>query len=116
MGSARGAGGDEQRRELRPARGAKQRGEGDRGKPEGACQFLGGFQRGEAFTAQAQIVRGFTGVQMSHFRLGDAQTRWLRDQLAAAKAAREPRPLVFMHAFPEDLHRRLIWMWSSTAA
>jgi hypothetical protein len=37
------------------------------------------------------------------FRLGAAQTDWLRSELAAAKAHGEPRPLVFMHAFPEDL-------------
>ena len=37
------------------------------------------------------------------FRLGDDQTCWLRDQLHASRAAAEPRPLVFMHAFPSDL-------------
>lgn len=38
------------------------------------------------------------------FRLGAAQTDWLRAQLSAATAAGEPRPIVFMHAFADDLH------------
>lgn len=38
------------------------------------------------------------------FRLGDAQLAWVTTQLAEAREADEPRPLVFMHAFPEDLH------------
>lgn len=39
------------------------------------------------------------------FRLGERQTRWLRDELDAARSAGEARPLVFMHAFPSDLAR-----------
>ncbi len=38
------------------------------------------------------------------FRLGDDQLAWVTTQLAEARQADEPRPLVFMHAFPEDLH------------
>lgn len=38
------------------------------------------------------------------FRLGAAQTTWLRGQLDAARTAGEPRPIVFMHALPGDLH------------
>ena len=37
------------------------------------------------------------------FRIGDEQMAWLRGQLAQAKAANEPRSVVFMHAFPSDL-------------
>ncbi len=38
------------------------------------------------------------------FRLGPAQTAWLQRELAESHDASEPRPLVFMHAFPGDLH------------
>jgi len=36
------------------------------------------------------------------FRLGSAQTDWLKDQLGQSKSDAE-RPVVFMHAFPGDL-------------
>ncbi len=37
------------------------------------------------------------------FRLGAGQTAWLKHQLQAARHDDEASPIVFMHAFPEDL-------------
>ncbi len=37
------------------------------------------------------------------FRLGATQRRWLETELRDSRANAEPRPLVFMHAFPADL-------------
>jgi Icc protein len=42
------------------------------------------------------------GTGGPHFKLGDAQTSWVEEQLEAATQDEE-RPVVFMHAYPGDL-------------